>query len=462
MGSAAPTIEPKSRHTGKRIVLTTFGSLGDLHPYIAIALGLKARGHEAVIATSQCYRQKIEALRLGYRAIRPDSAWVADPIAMRRFMRERWGLVRIGREWILPALGDSYEDILSASEGADLLVSHPLAAYATRLVAEKTGITWASTMPVPLGFFSVYDLGMPIVAPAFLKRLGLLGPTSWTAVRWICKRATRSFARPWYRLRSEIGLPPTTEDNPLSDSHSPSLVLALFSQALAERQPDWPPNTVPTGFPLYDQDGEAGVPTELAHFLNDGPPPIVFTLGSAVATDAGPFFENSVAAGKLLGRRAVLIHKDARNRLPTLPDRATAFSYAPFSEIFPRAAAIVHHGGIGTTGLAMRAGRPMLVMPSAWDQPDHAARVTRLGIARTVSRDRYVPDCVAAELRELLDNPSYSQRASEIGERVRKEDGVRAACDALEELLWAGLPANAVLKMNDPQSLSDVSTAATF
>jgi UDP:flavonoid glycosyltransferase YjiC (YdhE family) len=442
--SAVTPAEPGAGIRKRRIVLTTFGSLGDLHPYIAIGRGLQARGHEVVVATSPCYRQKIEALRLGYRAIRPDSAWVNDADVMRRFMHIRWGLIRVGREWVLPALRESYEDILAASEGADLLVSHPLAAYATRLVAEKTGILWASTMPAPMGFFSAYD-AVPAAVPLFSKHLRLLGPTFCTALRWLAKRGTRFLAKPWYRLRAEIGLPPAREANPLSDSHSPLLVLALFSRALADQQPDWPPHTILTGFPLYDQVGEAGLPPALARFLSDGPPAIVFTLGSAVPTEAGPFFEHSVAATNLLGRRAVLIVKDARNRLPLLPDGMAAFDYAPFSQLFPRAAAVVHHGGIGTTGLAMGSGRPMLVMPSAWDQPDHAERVTRLGIARTVPRTRYTPDRVAAELRELLDNPAYSQRASEVGEQVRREDGVGAACDALEGLLQNARPAEAAV-----------------
>ena len=115
-----------------------------------------------------------------------------------------------------------------------------------------------------------------------------------------------------------------------------------------------------------------------------------------------------------------------------------AFEYAPFSELFPRAAAIVHHGGIGTTGLAMRSGRPMLVMPCAWDQPDNAERVARLGISRTIPRHRYTPGRVAAELRRLLDEPAYEQRASEVGEQVRQEDGVQVACDTLGEVLRVG------------------------
>src|SRR5947209_6105397 len=106
-----------------------------------------------------------------------------------------------------------------------------------------------------------------------------------------------------------------------------------------------------------------------------------------------------------------------------------AFDDAPFSELFPRAAVVIHHGGIGTTGLAMRSGHPMLVVPFAHDQPDNAERVVRLGIARTIPRRRYSPALAAAELGRLLDDPAYSQRASEVGRQVRQEEGGRAACD---------------------------------
>jgi UDP:flavonoid glycosyltransferase YjiC (YdhE family) len=117
--------------------------------------------------------------------------------------------------------------------------------------------------------------------------------------------------------------------------------------------------------------------------------------------------------------------------------------------LFPRAAAIVHHGGIGTTGLEMWSGRPMLVMPAAWDPPDHAERVTQLGIGRAISRQRYTPKRVAAELRKLLGNSTYAQRAVAIGARVRQEDGVRTACDALEQLLRTDLAA----ARSNPRSL---------
>ncbi|HBI42428.1 MAG TPA: glycosyltransferase [Planctomycetales bacterium] len=437
VGPAAPAGKAKPNHTGRRIVLTTFGSLGDLHPYIAVALGLQARGHEAVIATTRHYQQRIEARGIGFHAVRPDGPDLdADRDAMRRIMDPYKGSEYVIRELMMSALQESYEDILAAAQGADLLVSHILT-YATRLAAEKKGIPWAASFLQPLGFFSAYD---PPVLPQlpFLSKFRFLGPAFHRSLFWLAKRSCRSWGEPWRRLRAEIHLPPTLENPLFEGQHSPSLVLAMFSQLFAAKQPDWPPQTVVSGFPFSDPSDEVGMPPELVRFLDAGPPPVVFTLGSSAVLDAGPFFEHSTAAAKLVGRRAVLIvGKDPGNRPASLPDGVVAFDYAPFSGLFPRAAAIVHPGGVGTTALAMRSGRPMLVMPYAHDQFDNAARVTRLGIAHTISRRRHSPTRIAAELRRLLDNPVYSRRALGIGEKLRQENGVRAACDALEELLWA-------------------------
>src|SRR5262249_54799364 len=253
------------------------------------------------------------------------------PQVMRRMMALRTGTVRFVREIMLPVLRQSYEDTLAAAEGADLLVSHPIT-YTTRLVAEKTGIPWASTMITPLGFGSAYDPPMLPGAPVLSKRLRFLGPAFWKPLRSFLKWATCSWAKPWYRLRAEVGLPPTP-GNPLVDGHSPLLHLALFSKRLADKQPDWPPQTVITGFPLYD--GGGGLPPGLARFLNDGPPPIVFTLGVSAAMVAGPFYRHSVAAAKLLGRRAGLILKDPRHRPPALPAGVGALHVAPPSALFP-------------------------------------------------------------------------------------------------------------------------------
>src|SRR5262249_32580693 len=153
-----------------------------------------------------------------------------------------------------------------------------------------------------------------------------------------------SWTEPWRRLRAELGLPPLKEDVLFEGQHSPSLVLALFSSLLGARQPDWPPQAVVTGFPFLHQGGE-GLEPGLAHLLDEGPPPVVFTLGSSAVHDAGPFYQHSAAGARSLGVRAVLlVGRGTRNRPAWLPPGVATFDYAPFSELFPRAAAIVHQG----------------------------------------------------------------------------------------------------------------------
>ena len=215
---------------------------------------------------------------------------------------------------------------------------------------------------------------------------------------------------------------------------SPRLILALFSPLLASRQPDWPRQTVVTGFPLYDR-ATAGTPPELLRFLDDGPPPLVFTLGSAAVLDAGRFYSESVAAAGLLGRRAVLLTgSGVQHGLSPLPPGVAAFDYAPFSELFPGPRPSFTTGGSAPPRKPC-AGRPMLVMPYSYDQPDNAERVARLGVARVISRRRYTATRAAAQLDRLLGDPAYAERATAIGAGVRAEDGVTIACDALEAAL---------------------------
>jgi UDP:flavonoid glycosyltransferase YjiC (YdhE family) len=419
-----------------RILLTTFGSLGDLHPYIALALELNRRGHEAVIGTSATYAEKIRALGIEFRAIRPDKPEnVAVPEFMKQIMDLRKGPERVIREYMMPVLRESYADTLAAAAGADLLVSHPLA-FTTPLVAEVLKLPWASAVLAPMSFFSVHD---PPVLPSaeYLNLLRPLGALVYRFLFGMARLSVRRWSRPVCGLRRELGLAPGPD--PLFEGqHSPHLVLVLFSEQLARRQPDWPRNAIITGFPTYDHDGDAGLSPAIEQFLQAGPAPIVFTLGSSAVMTPGAFFDASVAAARSLGRRAILlIGKESGTVLSNAPEGIAAFDYAPFSALFPRAAAIVHHGGIGTTAQAMLSGRPMLVTPFAFDQPDNADRVVRLGIARTLPIRKYAASRAARELATLLDDPAFEHRAQEVASRMRSEDGAARACDALERLIGA-------------------------
>jgi UDP:flavonoid glycosyltransferase YjiC (YdhE family) len=165
----------------------------------------------------------------------------------------------------------------------------------------------------------------------------------------------------------------------------------------------------------------------------------LFTLGSSAVWVARDFFQQSVAAAKALGRRAILVIGDERN-LPSepLPSTILAVDYAPFELLLPRSCLMIHHGGIGTTSHGLRAGVPALIVPFAFDQFDNAAHAVRTGTSRTLYRSHYKASRVAKELGILLDRPNYAQRAREISSRLKLENGAETASDLIEELLPKG------------------------
>ncbi|RUL87292.1 glycosyltransferase [Tautonia sociabilis] len=425
------------RPSGKRILLATFGSLGDVHPYLAVARELKRRGHRPVIATSGYWREKVESEGIDFAAVRPDAP---DPSTMHAFIARLFDPKRgpkvVIAELMMPALRASFADTRAAAEGADLLVSHPLT-FTVRLVAEREGIPWASSVLAPLSFLSAHDPPTMPALPA-LARLRRLGPRFHRLLFRLARRAVEPWGRPWHRLRAELGLPRTAENPVLEGQHAPDLVLAMYSRLLGPPQPDWPANVAVTGFAFHDRDSAEDVtPEEIGRFLDAGPPPVAFTLGSSAVWSPGRFYDESLEAIRRVGCRAILLMGPrGANALPSrLPEGVAAFGYAPYSSLFPRCAAVVHQGGVGTTAQAMRSGRPMLVVPFGFDQFDNADRVRRLGIGQTLSRSRYTAGRAAEALRRLLGDPEISSRAAEVGAAVRDEDGPAAASDAIESLL---------------------------
>lgn len=430
-----------------RIVLTTIGSLGDLHPKIAIGLELRKRGHDVVFATHKEYRSRVETLGFEFHRMRPDNTLLDNPQEMARAMDVQTGSEYIIRKWVCPSLRETYADLMNSAKDADFIVAGEGVVVA-RSVAEKLGIRWASSAMAPISFFSAYD--PPVLAPfPFLAKLRRFGSIVNQGVINFAKLVSKSWAEPVHQLRHELELPPLVGNPFIDDKFSPYLVLAMFSSVLAKPQPDWVANTVVTGFTFYDgsQDGTKLAP-ELRQFLDAGKPPIVFTLGSAAVLDPGNFYQESIQAAKQLNRRAVLlIGKNAPPK--NLSEDIVAVSYVPYSQIFPRACAIVHQGGIGTTAQALRAGHPTLVMPYSHDQPDNAARVERLGTSRTIPRKRYSASQTAKELHELLDDPRYTTNAAEIGRIVQAENGVCESCDEIEKQLKEALAHKPYYKLDE-------------
>lgn len=434
-GSVSSSLQ-NGKKISKHILIATFGSLGDLYPYMAIAKEMRTRGHRAVIATNEIYRHMIESEGIEFRAIRPNGLInVEEEGEFIELLRDSQQALDYGISYLIgPHLRATYNDLLEPVQEADLLLTHHLA-FAGSLAAEKTGTPRVSTALAPISFMSVYDLptlSPPPTSPYEAALTLVANDAKHRFFRW----KARFWSAPVRQLRAELGLTPSC-DPVFEGQHSPELVLALFSQILAAPQPDWPPQTRVTGFPFYDRQERQALSPELVKFLSEGPPPIVFTLGSLMVWTPGNFYLEGAIAAQKLGYRSILLMGQAAHSIPAhqLPEGAIAVDYASHSALFPHAAAIAHHGGVGTTAQALRAGRPMLVVPYAYDQPDNAARLVRLGVARTIERQHCTADRIAAELKLLLFDPNYAAKATEVGHLVQAEDGVGAACDAIEAFL---------------------------
>ncbi len=415
-----------------KVVLATFGSLGDLHPMVALALELKRRGHHIKFAGMDFYREKLETL--GFEWARMAPHFSPDDVAhVPEMVDAKKGTEKILREIIIANVPQMYEDLLAAVSGADILISGEII-YAAKSVVEKTEIKWVTTTLAPISFFSVYDPPVPPTAIWF-EKLRFLGPLFHRLLFRLIRMSMRNWLDEYRSFREKLGLNP--DDDPIFyGKFSRDLHLVMFSRVLGVPQPDWPTGAVQTGFCFYDGQSDTGqMPEALNEFLDAGEPPIVFTLGSAAVLDPRDFFTESVKAAKILGRRAVVLYGMFGEPPQGLTNDIAGFEYAPYSLLFPRAACVVHQAGVGTTGQVLLAGVPQLIVPFAHDQPDNAARCRRLGVAEVISREKYQAERAAKAIARILAEDSYSEFAKAARDLIRLEGGVNAAADEIERIL---------------------------
>ena len=416
-----------------RVLLATFGSLGDQHPYLAVGRALQARGHIARIATSSDYRAPVEAEGLEFAPVAPGLAELGTFAELaRRVSDPLLGTRVLVQELLMPHLRESHLQLGAAAVDADLLISHPLT-FMVQVVAAQLRKPWLSTVLAPASFLSRHD--PPALAPInSLQIAQRLGPWIYNPLMRVIRSTVRGWEAPLHAYRRELGMPASGQVFVFDGQFSPRGTLALFDAALMRPQPDWPPHTRICGTPLHD--GAMPDPQSLARlqaFLAAGEPPLVFALGSSAVWLAGDFWSAAVAAARQLQRRAILV--SGATQLPDLPPSVCAFGYLPYSQVFPHACAVVHQAGIGTLSQALRAGRPQLITPVFFDQPDNAARTVRLGVARTLPFRRVTAARLVRELRTLLAQPAYARAARELAISLQGTDGAAVAAGYMSEML---------------------------
>jgi rhamnosyltransferase subunit B len=260
------------------------------------------------------------------------------------------------------------------------------------------------------------------------------------AKRWQYRLANaliieRILTRGLNAFRAEVGLPPV-HDLMGGWWHSPQRVLGLFPDWYGRPQADWPPQIRLTGFPHYDGRPGAGLPPEVRDFCLAGPPPVAFTFGTGMM-HAARFFRAALKACRLLGVRGLFLTRYAGQLPEPLPASVRHCPYAPFQELFPLCAAVVHHGGVGTTARAMAAGTPQLVLPLAYDQSDNAVRVQKLGVGDWLNVRHRTGAHLARALARLM-TPAVRTRCRTVAEQFIRHDGLDVAADSLEELAGKG------------------------
>ena len=414
-----------------RILVVTVGSSGDVHPFVAIALALRDRGHAVRFATNPHFAPLLE--RLGLPLL---------PIGTVEHLEEStshpglWKPVRglgVITALALRGIPDVYRLVEEeAARGDTVVVSHSLA-FGARVAHDALGVPLVTLHLAPAALWS---LEAPPAAPT---RMGSI--EGWPKV---AKRLCLGFADKLADLklgpglndfRASVGLDPVRH---VASCwwHSPQRVVGLFPDWYAEPQPDWPPRTALTGFPLYDEQGVSGVPSDLEAFLAEAEaaddPPVAFAPGS-FNRQAQRFFAAAADACRRLGCRGILLTRFPEQLPAQLPSGVVHAGYAPFSALLPRVAALAHHGGIGTCAQALAAGRPQLVMPMGFDQPDNAARLARLGVASALPPKRFTGARVARELDTLLGSGGVAGRAAEVARRFDGVDPVSRTCDLIEE-----------------------------
>lgn len=417
-----------------RITIVATGSRGDVEPYVALGGGLKEAGYEVRLLTHQDFETLVRARGLEFWP----AAGKVQEIAQSREMRDRLEggnflavMSQMAKEARREALAFA-EGGLAASQGADLLLGGLGGLFVGVALAEKLGLPFLQAYYIPLTPTSAY--------PSFLARRlpswagGAFHRLSYHLARQVIWQGFRSADR---AAREEVlGLPAASFWGPFrSELLQGTPILYGYSPAVIPKPPDWSAKIHVTGYWFLDPADDWTPPPELAAFLADGPPPVYAGFGSMSSRNPEQTAEIVLQALAQSGQRAVVLAGWGGLRAESVPETVFMVDSVPFSWLFPRMAAVVHHGGAGTTASGLRAGVPTVVVPFFGDQPFWGQRVADLGVGpEPIPRKRLTAERLAQALRQVVTDETMRQRAADLGARIRAEDGIANAVAIVNQM----------------------------
>jgi rhamnosyltransferase subunit B len=411
-----------------RILINATGSHGDVLPFIALAREFQQRGHDARLYATAVFESFAREAGLPFKAF----GSVGDYESLLRD----------------PDIDHPTRQFRVVARGIDDFGHAAFQAMDADVVSEETVIVGSTLAFVTRSLAEIHKIRSVTVhlAPSILRtihRLPRFSPRSpWQGSPRLLKRLQwllmdRLLIDPTIgaalnRHRLPLGLPPVRRV--FRDwINQANVVVGTFPEWFAQPQPDWPSNLRLTGFPLYDHVRPQPLSPDIEAFLASGEPPVVFTAGTANA-GAHEFFAASAEACRRTGKRGILLARHVEQVPTPLPPGVAWFEYVPFSALLPRSVALVHHGGIGTTSQALRAGVPQLIRPTGFDQYDNSSRTMQLGVALELLPQDYQVDNIIASIDRLINDRSIRVRCSELARRTGY-DGVAKTCDHVLEVL---------------------------
>jgi sterol 3beta-glucosyltransferase len=418
-----------------KIGIQTWGSEGDVRPFLALAAGLRAAGHDVTLVVTHITNKDYTGLGTLFGVpvrtagrLSPDLAKHAGEVLARE-TNILWQVGLILRELFEPAAQDMLSEAKRLCRENDLLIGHFLV-HPLKTAAERVGKPCVSVFLAPLIPSEHFP---PPGIPNFGKVLNVL---LWSLGGFVMDRM---FLPPVNAMRRAEGLPPYS--SAMREAFlSPRLNLVASSPSLFPPPPDWDDTIHLCGaFYLPEQSGTLPMPEQLRRFIETGPPPVYMTIGSMSTAD--PAYDETtrlfIDAARLAGCRAIIqTEGQITGTGPEKPD-ILFIDRAEHHAVFPSCAAVVHHGGAGTTHAASRAGVPSIIIEHVTDQAFWGGVLHRAGIAPPLLHRRSVTAAkLARAIRTVLESSSMREKARRVGESMRKEDGVKRAIELIGEQRW--------------------------
>ena len=421
------------------VFIATVGTRGDVQPFVALGRGLQAAGHRVTICTSERFRPFVEDHGLAYGYMSNALLDLMDSQAGRQAMEETvgvFGFIKTTIKLLRQAKSINrslIEDSWKAAEAAqpDLIIYHPKVLSGVHL-AEKLGV------PVMMGFYLpmvVPTREMPAAGLPDLKLGAWYNMLTYTLVH----KGFNTYMGVVQTFRKEkLELPPFPKSAGVlhTATGEPIPVLHAFSHHLIPPPTDWPAHAHVTGFWFLDRDEEWAPPADLVHFLDSGDPPVYVGFGSIFGKNPAKTARIVVDALQEAGVRGVIATGWGGLHAGDLPDTIFKIEEAPHDWLFPRMAAVVHHGGVGTTAAGLRAGRPTVICPFFGDQPFWGKVVHQLGAgSKPIPQKKLTVKKLAAAIREVTTSHEIKEKAASLGASIRQEDGVGNAVELIQGMV---------------------------